>query len=264
MLFRPVPAPVTDARGRRVPPGPSNAAAEVELLSIIVPVFNEVATVVAVIDRLLAIDLPVDREIIVVDDGSTDGTREVLAQHPGWPHTRLLRSDRNSGKGHAVRTGLAAARGTIVAIQDADLELDPAELAVLTMPILRGDRGVVYGSRFLSGRPQAPWLTIMANGLLTRLTNLLYGSNLTDMETCYKLMRSDIARSLSLESNGFDIEPEMTAKILRGGHSILELPVRYEARSRSAGKKIGWRDGCRAMQVLLQERVRRHTAGQSR
>ena len=153
-------------------------------------------------------------------------------------------------------------RGTIVAIQDADLELDPSELAALTMPILRGDSGVVYGSRFLAGRPQAPWLTIAANRLLTGLTNVLYGSNLTDMETCYKVMRSDIARSLALESNGFDIEPEITAKILRGGHSILELPVRYEARARAAGKKIGWRDGWRAMQVLIQRRVRPQPPGQ--
>jgi glycosyltransferase involved in cell wall biosynthesis len=251
---------VNDPRESSVPHDDRMAAvAATPLLSIIVPVFNEAATVGRVIDRLLAIDLPLEREIIVVDDGSTDGTSEALAQYADRPHTRLLRSDRNGGKGHAVRAGLAVARGTIVAIQDADLELDPAELASLTMPILRGDGGVVYGSRFLAGRPQAPWLTIVANNLLTRLTNVLYGSRLTDMETCYKVMRSDIARSLSLESNGFDIEPEITAKVLRGGHSILELPVRYEARARSAGKKIGWRDGWRAMQVLVQQRVRRRS-----
>jgi glycosyltransferase involved in cell wall biosynthesis len=255
-----MPPPVNDGRGRSVPlDDPGAAAAEGELLSIIVPVFNEVATVGRVIDRLLAVDLPLEREIIVVDDGSTDGTGQALAQHEGRPHTRVMRSDRNAGKGHAVRTGLAAARGTIVAIQDADLELDPSELAALTMPILRGDSGVVYGSRFLAGRPQAPWLTIAANRLLTGLTNVLYGSRLTDMETCYKVMRSEIARSLALESNGFDIEPEITAKILRRGHSILELPVRYEARARAAGKKIGWRDGWRAMQVLIQRRIQPHS-----
>ena len=262
-----VPSPVNEARvpsARHDDPTAGGAAIERPLLSIIVPVFNEAATVAQVIDRLLVIELPLEREIIVVDDGSTDGTREALAQYADRPRMRLLRSDRNGGKGHAVRTGLAAARGTIVAIQDADLELDPSELAALTMPILRGDRGVVYGSRFLAGRPQAPWLTIAANRLLTDLTNVLYGSSLTDMETCYKVMRSDIARSLSLESNGFDIEPEITAKVLRGGHSILELPVRFEARARSAGKKIGWRDGWRAIQVLILHRVTRRSPDRSR
>jgi glycosyltransferase involved in cell wall biosynthesis len=263
MPIRPLPPPGNDPRGRGVPADQPTAATAGELLSIIVPVFNEAATVGLVIDRLLAIDLPLEREIIVVDDGSTDGTRQALVHYAARPHTRLLQSDRNFGKGHAVRMGLAAARGTIVAIQDADLELDPSELAALTMPILRGDRGVVYGSRFLAGRQQAPWLTIAANRLLTRLTNLLYGSNLTDMETCYKVMRSDIARSLSLESNGFDIEPEITAKILRRGHSILELPVRYEARRRSAGKKIGWHDGWRAVLVLIQRRFARSSPDRS-
>jgi len=153
-----------------------------------------------------------------------------------------------------VRTGLAAARGTIVAIQDADLELDPSELAALTMPILRGDSGVVYGSRFLAGRPQAPWLTIAANRLLTGLTNVLYGSSLTDMETCYKVMRSEIARSLALESNGFDIEPEITAKILKRRIRIYEVPISYTGREFDEGKKITWRDGFAALWTLAKFR----------
>jgi glycosyltransferase involved in cell wall biosynthesis len=249
-----------------------------ELLSIIVPVYNEVRTVRAVIDRLLAIDLPVAREILVVDDGSTDGTRDVLAAlgtrdsglgirmaEPATfepripnPESRLLviHAERNTGKGAAIRLGLHSARGTIVAIQDADLELDPQQIAALVAPILRGDADVVYGSRFLAGRPPAPWISIAANRVLTGATNVLFGGRLTDMETCYKIMRAEVARSLKLDANRFDIEPQITARLLRGGHRIHELPVTFEARSRAQGKKIGWRDGVRALQVLVAERFR--------
>jgi glycosyltransferase involved in cell wall biosynthesis len=228
-----------------------------ELLTVIVPVYNEVRTVRAVIDRLLAVQLPVAREVVIVDDGSTDGTREVLADVVGerLPVT-ILQAARNGGKGSAIRRGLEQARGTIVAIQDADLELDPQQLAPLIEPILRRETNVVYGSRFLDGTSGAPWLTIAANRVLTGVTNLLYGSALTDMETCYKVMRADVARSLRLTANRFDIEPEITARLLRRGHRIQELPVRFDARSRSQGKKIGWRDGVRALQVLAVERVR--------
>jgi glycosyltransferase involved in cell wall biosynthesis len=263
-----------------------------ELLSIIVPVYNEVRTVRAVIDRLLAIELPVPREILVVDDGSTDGTRDVLAtlgtrdsgigirdseagsrksgvENTGFgnsspesrippPDSRLIviQAERNAGKGAAIRLGLNAARGTIVAIQDADLELDPQQIAALVSPIVRGDADVVYGSRFLAGRPPAPWITIAANRALTGATNLLFGGSLTDMETCYKIMRADVARSLKLDANRFDIEPQITARLLRAGHRIHELPVTFDPRSRAQGKKIGWRDGVRAVQVLFAERFR--------
>ncbi len=263
-----------------------------ELLSIIVPVYNEVRTVRAVIDRLLAIDLPVPREILVVDDGSTDGTRDVLATlgtrdsgfgiresgGASWkaevgssgfgnsnpdsrtptPEPRLIviQAERNAGKGAAIRLGLNSARGTIVAIQDADLELDPQQIAALVSPIVRGDADVVFGSRFLAGRPPAPWITIAANRVLTGATNLLFGGSLTDMETCYKIMRADVVRSLKLDANRFDIEPQITARLLRAGHRIHELPVTFDPRSRAQGKKIGWRDGVRAMQVLIAERFR--------
>ena len=228
-----------------------------ELLSIIVPVYNEAPTVRAVIDRLLTIPLPVAREILVVDDGSTDGTREVLAAvvREGLP-VLVIEAERNRGKGSAIRRGLARAGGTIVAIQDADLELDPQQLAPLVEPILRGETTVVYGSRFLRQGSAAPWLTIAANRLLTKVTNVLYGAAITDMETCYKIMRTDVARSLQLTADRFDIEPEITARLLRGGHRIQELPVRFDARSRAQGKKIGWRDGVRALQVLVTERFR--------
>lgn len=236
-----------------------------DLLSIIVPVYNEVRTVRAVLDRLVAIDLPVAREIIVVNDGSTDGTREVLAsverevasRRPN-PESRvtIIQVDQNAGKGAAIRRGFEEATGTIVAIQDADLELDPQQLSTLVTPILNGHADVVYGSRFLAGRPQAPWITVAANRALTMTTNVLFGSSITDMETCYKIMRTEVARSLQLDANRFDIEPQITARVLRRGHRIHELPVKFEPRSRAQGKKIGWRDGVRAVDVLVRERFR--------
>ena len=228
-----------------------------ECLSIIVPVYNEVGTSRAVIDRLLAIELPLPREILIVDDGSTDGTGKVLdtAVQDGLPIT-VLHAVRNAGKGSAIREGLRHATGSIVAIQDADLELDPAQLASLVAPILNGQANVVYGSRFLRGRSNAPFVTFVANGVLTAVTNVLFGGSLTDMETCYKVMRLDIARSLSLTAQRFEIEPEITARLLRGGHRIHEIPVRFDPRSRAQGKKIGWRDGMRALHVLLSERIR--------
>jgi dolichol-phosphate mannosyltransferase len=224
------------------------------LISIVVPVYNEARTVAAVIERLLAIDLPAPREILVVNDGSTDGTREVLDRVVPRPELRIIHADKNGGKGSAIRIGFSQASGTIVAIQDADLELDPAQIADLVKPILDGTTRVVYGSRFLAGRPDAPWLSIAANQVLTGVTNVLYGGRLTDMETCYKVMTADIARSLRLEANRFDIEPEITAKLLRSGQAILELPIRFEPRSRAQGKKIGWKDGFHAIQVLLKYR----------
>jgi glycosyltransferase involved in cell wall biosynthesis len=228
-----------------------------ELLSIIVPVYNEVRTVRAVLDRLLTISLPIPREVLVVDDGSTDGTPAVLAQAiADGVGVRLLTAERNGGKGSAIRRGLAAARGTIIAIQDADLELDPQQLATLVAPIVARETDVVYGSRFLDGARPGSSLSVAANRLLTGLTNVLYGGALTDMETCYKIIRADVARSLALTANRFEIEPEITARLLRRGHRIRELPVRFDPRSRAQGKKIGWRDGVRAVQVLVAERFR--------
>ena len=224
------------------------------LISIVVPVYNEARTVADVIHRLIAIDLPAPREILVVNDGSTDGTREVLDQIVQRPELRVIHAEKNGGKGSAIRIGFARATGTIVAIQDADLELDPAQIAELVKPILEGRSRVVYGSRFLAGRPEAPWLSVFANQVLTGITNVLYGARITDMETCYKIMEREIAQSLNLESNRFDIEPEITAKQLRAGHSILELPIHFNTRSRAQGKKIGWRDGFRAIEVLFKYR----------
>ena len=216
------------------------------------PVYNEAKTVRQVIDRLLEIPLPVAREILVINDGSTDGTREVLDGIPAVPGVlSIVHANVNGGKGSAIRAGLERATGTIVAIQDADLELDPMQLADLVQPIVDGHTDVVYGSRFLAGVPSGPWLSIAANRALTGATNVLYGARLTDMETCYKVMRTPIARSLKLQANRFDIEPEITAKLLRQGRRILERPVRFDPRNRANGKKIGWRDGFHAIAVLV-------------
>jgi len=229
------------------------------LLSIIVPVYNEVKTVGMVLDRLQQLDLPLAREIIVVDDGSTDGTGELLARLEGSSaQVRVFRSQRNQGKGAAVRLGIGHAKGSIVAIQDADLELDPQQLAGLVAPILDGDTDVVYGSRFMNGRPPMPRVSYYANRTLTGITNVLYRSRLTDMETCYKVMRTDVARSLGLTANRFDIEPEVTAKLLRKGHRVVERPVQFMPRSRAQGKKIGWRDAVQAIGVLCRCRFTRH------
>jgi len=233
------------------------APSERPLISIIVPVFNERTTVAAVIDRLLTIDLPAPREIIVINDGSSDGTREILDGLAVDARVRIVHADRNRGKGHAIRLGLASARGDVVAIQDADLELDPAQLASLIAPLLAGETDVVYGSRFLNGTPDAPRLTVVANRTLTSLTNLLFGSAITDMETCYKVMRTSVARSLGLTADRFDIEPEITALLLKAGHTIVERPVTFLPRSRAAGKKIGWRDGIAAVRVLFRHRFSR-------
>jgi glycosyltransferase involved in cell wall biosynthesis len=192
-----------------------------------------------VIKRLFEIDLPAPREVVVVNDGSNDGTREVLDGLPPAPALRIVHAERNRGKGNAIRLGLAASTGTVIAIQDADLELDPAQIADL-----------------VAGRPDAPWLTIVANRTLTGFTNLLFGSSVTDMETCYKIMRADVARSLKLTADRFDIEPEITARLLKAGHRIAERPVTFTPRSRAAGKKIGWRDGFHALRVLLKYRFR--------
>lgn len=220
------------------------------LISIVVPVFNEQSTVAAVVARLLEIDLPADREIIIVNDGSSDGTRAVLDALPSVSSVTVIHSERNRGKGHAIRQGFARARGNVIAIQDADLELDPAQLASLVAPVLDGTSDVVYGSRFLASRPAAPWPTIVANRGLTAFTNLVFGSSITDMETCYKIMRADVVHGLELTADRFDIEPEITARLLLGGHRIDERPVTFTPRSRAAGKKIGWRDAVAAVGVL--------------
>jgi glycosyltransferase involved in cell wall biosynthesis len=221
------------------------------LLSIIVPVYNEAGTIAAVIDRLLTIDLPIDREIIVVNDGSSDGTRKALDARPPDGRVTILHLPKNRGKGYALRVGLGKSRGSVTAIQDADLELDPAQLADLVGPVLAGEADAVYGSRFLTGASHVPLPTLIGNKSLTWIANVLYGQSLTDMETCYKVIRGDVARGLNLTADRFDIEPEITVKLIRGGHRIVERPVTFSPRSRAAGKKLRWRDGIEALRMLL-------------
>src|SRR3954469_9837601 len=198
------------------------------LLSIIVPVYNERTTIRPVIDRLLSIDLPLAREIIAGNDGWPDGTASELdAAARGNPSVTVVHLEQNGGKGVALRTGLARTRGSIVALQDADLELDPAQLATLVGPALHGEADVVYGTRFTHGSAQVPFMTRFGNATLTMLTNVLYGSSLTDMETCYKIMRGDLARSLTLTASRFEIESEITVNLLNRGVRIVELPVTF-------------------------------------
>jgi glycosyltransferase involved in cell wall biosynthesis len=224
-----------------------------KLLSVIIPVYNEKTTISEVIEKVWAVELPIEKEIIVVDDGSTDGTVEVLQSNSiKLKHTYL--TPINIGKGAAVRIGLTLARGEIILIQDADLELDPNEYKQLIEPILDGKTAVVYGSRFLGENRVAP-LRRFANYFLTFTTNLLFGTKLTDMETAYKVFTSEVAAKLSLEANRFEIEPEITAQIARQGYKITEVPISYNPRTKSEGKKINWKDGFKALWTLFRYRL---------
>ena len=226
-------------------------------LSILVPVYNERYLVRTLLDRVRASELPdgLEREIIVVDDGSTDGTRDVLeayvAEHPDG--TKLFVQERNQGKGAAVARAIQEATGDIILIQDADLEYDPDDYAAVLRPILDGYADVVYGSRFLAGGPRRVlyfWHSV-GNKLLTLLSNIFTGLNLTDMETCYKAFRASLLKSIPLRSKRFGMEPEITAKIAKRGFRVYEVPIAYHGRTYLEGKKITWRDGLKALWVIL-------------
>ncbi len=218
-------------------------------LSVVIPVFNEVGTLAEIVRRVQAV--PVEKEILVVDDFSTDGTRELLASLAG-PNLRVFLHERNRGKGAAIRTALPHVTGDVVIIQDADLEYDPAEYPRLIAPIAAGEADIVYGSRFLGqGRGTTGRAHYAANRTLTWLSNLCTGLHLTDMETCYKALRTDLAQRLSLVSERFEIEPEITAKAARLQARFREVPIDYAGRSRAAGKKIGLRDGLKALATIL-------------
>ena len=231
--------------------------AKLRKLSVIVPVFNERNTVVEVLRRMRSIDLPdgVEREIIVVDDGSADGTRDVLRQL-GDSTVRIVVHDRNRGKGAAVRTGFGHATGEYVLIQDADLEYDPDDWPKLLNPVLRGKARVVYGSRFTGERRNMLLLHWIGNRFLSLVTNVLFNTTLSDMETCYKLIERDLVTGLRLQSDSFDIEAEITAKILKRGIRIYEVPISYSGREFDEGKKLTWRDGLSALRTLVVYRVR--------
>jgi glycosyltransferase involved in cell wall biosynthesis len=226
------------------------------LLSVIVPVFNERTTVAEVIRRIRAVDLPLECEVVVVDDGSSDGTDKVLSAL-GDSTVRVLSHHANSGKGAAIRTGLEAVRGDLVLIQDADLEYDPEDWPKLLDPILRGKARVVYGSRFTGERKNMLPLHWIGNRFLSLVTNVLYSSTLSDMETCYKLFDRKVLEGITIESDRFDFEPEITAKVLRRGFRIYEVPISYAGREATEGKKITWRDGFGALKALIKFRFTR-------
>jgi len=220
------------------------------LLSVIISVYNEESTIAEIIKRVAAVEFPFPKEIIVVDDGSDDRTNEILKISQS-NIARLYQTPVNIGKGAAVRIGLTLAQGDIILLQDADLELDPNEYRQLLQPILDGKTEVVYGSRFLRKNRQIYLIRRLANFGLTSLTNLLYGSRLTDMETAYKVFTADVSRNLRLRANRFEIESEITARICQNNFKIVEVPISYRPRTKSEGKKINWRDGIKAVWMLV-------------
>jgi glycosyltransferase involved in cell wall biosynthesis len=232
------------------------APPKIRKLSVIVPVFNERNTVVEVVRRMRAVELPdgIEREIIIVDDGSNDGTRDVLRQL-GDSTVRIAMHEGNRGKGAAVRTGLALATGDYVLIQDADLEYDPDDWPRLIAPVMRGRARVVYGSRFTGERRNMLFLHWVGNRVLSLVTNVLYNTTLSDMETGYKLVDRALLVELDLRCDRFDIEPEITAKVLRRKIRIYEVPISYMGREVDEGKKITWRDGFAALWTLVKLRL---------
>lgn len=223
-------------------------------ISIIIPAYNEKNTIKEVLRRCKQAEtLGMAREIIVVDDGSTDGTRDILKLEED-SSVRVLLHDRNLGKGAAIRTGLEHVSGDLVLIQDADLEYDPDDWQVMLRPVLKGKATVVYGSRFTGERRNMLYWHYLGNRLLSLLTNILYNTTISDMETCYKLFRKDILEGIKIRSNHFDFEPEITAKICKKGIRIYEVPISYTGREAYEGKKISWRDGIPALWALLKYR----------
>lgn len=225
-------------------------------LSIIMPVFNERGTVDAALDQVLQTSYPVQElELVVVDDGSTDGTSELLAARSGDPRIKVVSHAQNAGKGVAVQTALENSKGTFAAIMDADLEYDPADISKLLEPVLAGEADVVYGTRGFESHSAFSFWYVMGNKGVTLAANLLFNSYLGDIMTCHKVMRTDIFRSLELQSRGFDIEPEITGKLLASGRQIYEVPIRYQARGRAEGKKLTAIDGFRVLRKLVECRL---------
>lgn len=225
-------------------------------LTVIVPVYNERSTIAEIIRRARSVSVPLEVDLVVVDDGSTDGTDKILAALEDST-VRVIGHRTNQGKGAAIRTGLAAARGDLVLIQDADLEYDPDDWPRLLDPALKGKASVVYGSRFTGERKNMFPTHWLGNRFLSLVTNVLYASTLSDMETCYKLFERSVLDGITLRANRFDLEPEITAKVLRRGYRIYEVPISYAGREMGEGKKITWKDGFAAMAMLVRCRITR-------
>jgi dolichol-phosphate mannosyltransferase len=242
-------APAMRRRSRALPPTTRTFALP-PLLSVLIPVYNEHATLESLLVRVLAV--PVEKEVIVVDDGSRDGTGDVLREIATRLPIRAFFHPLNRGKGAAIRTALAESTGDIVIIQDADLEYDPEEYPRLIAPILKGETNVVYGSRYLAHNNELPLTHFKVAVLaLNAFANLLYGTHLTDEATCYKVIRAPLLKSLPLRCERFEFCPEVTARLAKRGERILEIPISYHYRTRAEGKKIGWKDAIEAFQTLL-------------
>jgi len=241
-------------------------------LSVIMPAYNEVETIAEIVRRVRAVPLTVpvgfgpeddavvefEREIVIVDDGSTDGTRRVLETLKDDADTMVIFHERNQGKGAAVRTGLQHASGDVMIIQDADLEYDPREYSALLQPIVEGRSQVVYGSRFRGGPTKTMFFWhMLGNRFLTLVTNVLYNTILSDMETCYKVFTREVAEQLDLKASGWGFDPEITAQILKRGYRIYEVPISYTGREFAEGKKVNWRDGFTVLWTLIKYRFTR-------
>lgn len=222
-------------------------------ISVVMPVFNEIQTLEEILEKVRAVDL--DKEIIIVDDCSTDGTRELLQKMTLRDHERVFFHEKNMGKGAALRTGFQQIRGDYVMIQDADLEYDPQDYHRMLKPVQEGKARVVYGSRFIGERRNLFLHHWVGNRFLTLMANLLFNTTLSDMETCYKLIDAKIIKAMKIKSNKFEVEPEMTAKILKQKIRIYEVPISYYGREYTEGKKITWRDGIWAVLALLKYRI---------
>ncbi len=230
-------------------------------LSILMPVYNEQATLAAAIKEVLGVNFPCEVELVVVDDGSTDGTRELYPAYSNEPRISIRLHDENKGKGAAVRTAAAVATGDYVIMCDADLEYSPGDIPALLKPVLAGDAEVVYGTRTFGSHNSYSYVYVLGNKGVTTFANVLFNCYISDLETCFKLMPTALYKSLDIRSAGFGMEAEITGKLLRRGYRPYEVSISYKARTREAGKKLTWRDGAKALWILTRERFARVPGG---